>query len=294
MKSDRNILIAFLLNLSFSLFELFGGLFTNSVAVLSDAIHDLGDAVGIGVSYALEKKSKKSPDDSHTYGYGRYSVLGSMITTLLLLGGSVTVVVNAVHRILHPQDIHYTGMILLAVVGVAVNLAAAFFTRHGDSMNQKAVNLHMLEDVLGWIVVLVGAIVMRLTDFWLIDPMLSIGVAVFIFIHAWSHLKECLDLFLLKTPQEVTIDEVRRHVLAMDSISDVHHLHIWSIDGTTLCATMHIVTDGDHTAVKAAVKEELHAHGITHATLELESPEEHCADTHCHPQHASHHHHHHH
>ena len=126
MKSDRNILIAFLLNLSFAVFEFFGGLFTNSIAILSDAIHDLGDAVGIGVSYALEKKSKQVPDDSHTYGYGRYSVLGSMITTLLLLGGSVTVVVNAVHRILHPQDIHYTGMILLAVVGVAVNLAAAF------------------------------------------------------------------------------------------------------------------------------------------------------------------------
>ena len=293
MRSDKNILIAFLLNLSFSVFELIGGLFTNSVAIISDSVHDLGDAVSIGVSYFWEKKSKRQPDDVYTYGYSRYSVMGSVITVLILLTGSVLVVINAVNRIFDPQQIHYNGMIIFAVIGVAVNCLAAFFTRHGDSLNQKAVNLHMLEDVLGWIVVLIGAIVMRFTDFRLIDPILSIGVAVYIFIHAFSHLKEALNLFLVKIPAGVDIDEVKHHLKEIDGVLGVHHIHIWSLDGTQNCATMHIVTEGDPLTVKMAVKEELRQHGIAHATLELERRDEACEDAHCYIQPSCGHHHHH-
>ena len=198
MKTTRNILIAFILNFAFSVFEFVGGLFTGSVAIVSDAVHDIGDAASIGISYFLERKSKKQPDETYTYGYARFSVIGSVITTLILLFGSCVVIYNAIQRILTPTPIHYNGMIVFAIVGVVVNLAAALFTREGHSLNQKAVNLHMLEDVLGWIVVLVGAIVMRFTDFALIDPLMSIGVAVFILINAVGNLKEVLDLFLEK------------------------------------------------------------------------------------------------
>ncbi len=294
MKSEKNILIAFLLNLTFSVFELFGGIFTNSVAIISDSIHDLGDAASIGISYFLEKKSKRQPDDVYTYGYLRYSVMGSVITVLILLTGSVLVVINAVSRIIHPQDIHYNGMMIFAVIGVAVNFLAALFTRHGDSLNQKAVNLHMLEDVLGWIVVLIGAAVMRFTDFKMIDPILSICVAVYIFIHAFSHLKEALELFLVKIPKGVDIDEIKGHLTEIDGVLDVHHIHIWSMDGVQNCATMHIVTDADPLHVKNAVKEELREHGIVHATLELESTAESCEATHCHISSYAHQHHHHH
>ncbi len=296
MRSDKNILAAFVLNLAFSLFELIGGFFTNSVAIISDALHDIGDAVSIGVSYFLEKKSKRQPDEVYTYGYLRYSVMGSVITVLILLTGSVLVVINAVSRIVNPQPLHYDGMIAFAVIGVAVNFLAAFFTRHGDSLNQKAVNLHMLEDVLGWAVVLVGAIVMRFTDIKLIDPILSVCVAVYIFIHAFSHLKEALNLFLVKIPEGVDIDEIRHHLTEIDGVLDVHHIHVWSLDGIQNCATMHIVTDAEPLTVKKAVKAELREHGIAHATLELESEDEACADAHCHiqPNHGHHHHHHHH
>ena len=292
MKSEKNILIAILLNLSFSVFEFFGGIFTNSVAIISDSIHDIGDAVSIGISYFLEKKSKKQPDKTYTYGYLRYSVIGSIITTLILLVGSVLVVINAVKRILNPVNINYNGMIIFAVIGVVVNFLAAYFTRHGDSLNQKAVNLHMLEDVLGWAVVLIGAIVMRFTDFKLIDPILSILVAVYIFIHAFSHLKEAIDLFLVKIPEGINLDEIKHHLLEIEGILDVHHIHIWSMDGNQNYATMHIVTNGDHLKIKKAVKEELLDHGIVHATLELESENEHCEDEHCHTHGCSSHHHH--
>ena len=164
MKTEKNILIAFVLNLSFSLIEFMGGIFTGSVAIISDSVHDMGDALSIGIAYALEKKSKKQPDEKYTYGYGRFSVLGGLITTVILFVGSVVVIINALDRIINPTEINYDGMIIFALVGVAINFAAAYFTREGDSINQRAVNLHMLEDVLGWAVVLLGAIFMRFTE----------------------------------------------------------------------------------------------------------------------------------
>lgn len=297
MKTERNIFIAFLLNLSFSIFEFFGGIITGSVAIISDAVHDIGDAASIGASYFLERKSKKQPDEIYTYGYTRYSVIGSVITTLILLVGSAAVIYNAIIRIINPTEINYNGMIIFAIVGVVVNLAAAFFTREGDSLNQKAVNLHMLEDVLGWIVVLIGAVVMRFTDIRIIDPIMSIGVALFIFINAIRNLKDAVDLFLEKAPENVDIGEIKEHISEIEGVLNVHHIHIWSMDGHNNFATMHIVTNADHHKVKDAVREELKAHGIGHATLELEAEGEHCHNEHCHiktESHGHHHHHHHH
>jgi cobalt-zinc-cadmium efflux system protein len=299
MKSEKNILIAFILNLCFSVFEFIGGIITGSVAIVSDAVHDIGDATSIGISFFLEKKSKRQPDEEYTYGYARYSVIGSVITTLILLLGSAAVIYNAILRIITPTEINYEGMIIFAFFGVCVNFLAAFFTREGDSLNQKAVNLHMLEDVLGWAVVLVGAIVMRFTDIKLIDPILSICVAVYIFIHAFSHLNEALDLFLVKTPEGIDIDEIKSELMKLDGVTDVHHIHVWSMDGNGNYATMHIVTDSDQTEIKRSVKEALHDRGIVHATLETETEQEKCTDEHCRVLNScedghQHHHHHHH
>ena len=297
MKTEKNILIAFLLNLSFSIFEFLGGIFTGSVAIMSDAVHDIGDAASIGLSYFLEKKSKKQPDEKYTYGYARYSVIGSVITTLILLFGSVAVIYNAISRIVTPTPIHYDGMIVFAVVGVCVNLGAAFFTRGGESLNQKAVNLHMLEDVLGWIVVLVGAIVMRFTDIAVIDPAMSIGVAVVILINAIKNLKEVLDLFLEKTPHGIDISEIKEHITEIEGVLDVHHIHVWSMDGQSNYATMHVVTNAHHHQIKEKIREELREHGIGHVTIELEAEGEHCHDEYCHVEISAtsgHHHHHHH
>ena len=291
MKSERTIFIAFILNLLFSIFEFFGGLFTGSVAIISDAVHDIGDAVSIGISFFLEKKSKKQPDETYTYGYARYSVIGSVITTLILFLGSVIVIGNAVMRIISPTAIHYNGMIVFAIVGVCVNFGAAFLTRDGESLNQKAVNLHMLEDVLGWVIVLVGAVIMRFTNFVLIDPIMSIAVAIFILIHAIRNLKAAADLFLEKTPCDIS--DIKARILQTEGVMDVHHIHIWSMDGQHNYATMHIVTEKDPHSIKDSIRHTLLSQGIGHATLELETPEEHCHERHCHIDPPSHHHHHH-
>lgn len=298
MKTEKNILIAFILNLSFAVFEFFGGIFTGSVAIVSDAIHDVGDATSIGISYFLEKKSKRKPDEKYTYGYLRYSVIGSVITTLILLVGSVVVVINAINKIMNPTEINYKGMIIFAIFGLVINFVAAFVTHGGGSLNQKAVNLHMLEDVLGWAVVLVGALIMNFTDIKIIDPFMSIGVSVFIFINAFKNLKEVLDLFLEKTPHGISIEEIKANIFEIDGIEDVHHIHIWSMDGNSNFATMHVVTNCDAHEIKEKVREELSEHGISHATLELEAVGEHCHENDCNAHlnvnsgHAHHHHHH--
>lgn len=296
MKTEKNIFIAFLLNLLFSVFEFFGGIITGSIAIISDAVHDIGDAASIGVSYFLEKKSKKQPDDKYTYGYVRYSIIGSVITTLILLCGSVLVVFNAVMRIIEPAEINYDGMIIFAVIGVAVNFFAAFVTREGDSLNQKAVNLHMLEDILGWAVVLVGAVVMRFTDFWIIDPLMSVAVAGFIFINASKNLAIVLDLFLEKTPKNVDINELKEHLLNISGVFGVHHIHLWSMDGVNNYATLHVVTNLPPEEIKPLIREELREHGINHVTVETEKQDEICGEEVCRvdTETAHHHHHHHH
>lgn len=306
MKTEKSILIAFLLNLAFSVFELVGGIFTGSVAILSDAIHDIGDAVSIGLSYFLEKISHKRPDENYTFGYARYSALSSAITTLILIIGSVIVMINAVKRLITPTEIHYDGMIVFALVGILVNCSAAFFTREGKSLSQKSVNLHMLEDALGWIVVFIGAIVMRFTDFARIDPILSIVMSAFILVNAVRLMKDTLEVFLEKTPQGIDVHEIQHQVAEIPGVLDVHHVHIWTLDGHTHCATMHIVTDAPHHPLKETIREKLHELTISHATLEFEEEGVPCHDQHCgikpahgacghhHGHHHEHHHGHHH
>lgn len=298
MKTGKNILIAFILNLGFAIFELIGGAITGSVAIMSDAIHDIGDAASIGFSYFLERKSRRQPDKIYTYGYMRFSVLGGLITTCILLFGSATVIYNAILRLFNPVEINYEGMLFFAVVGVIVNFCAAYFTRDGDSINQKSVNLHMLEDVLGWAVVLIGGAIMYFTDIAIIDPLMSIGVAVFILINAIRNLKDVENLFLEKIPEGIDVEDIRHRLCEIDGVTDVHHIHVWSIDGINNYATMHIVAEGDFAAIKEAVRAALKEHDIGHSTLELESPDEDCHNhdchTHAHSGNGHHHHHHHH
>ena len=275
MKTEKNILVAFLLNLSFSIFELIGGIFTNSIAIISDAIHDLGDAISIGLSYFLEKKSSREADDVYTYGYARYSILGAVITNTILIVGSVFVIFNAVKRIINPTTINYDGMIIFAIFGVIVNFIAAYFTKDGDSLNQKAVNLHMLEDVLGWIVVLVGAIVIKFTKVSIIDPIMSIFVAVFILVNAFKSYRVILDLFLEKVPSNISLKEIKEQLLNLEDIKDIDNIHIWSIDGIDNYATMRVISSLENTKeLKEKIREELEQYGIDNTTIEFEKEDD--------------------
>lgn len=282
MKTEKNILILFILNIFFSLIELIGGIFTNSISIISDAIHDFGDAISIGISYFLEKKSKKKADNKYTYGYIRYSTLGALITNVILIVGSILVIINGINRVINPVEINYDGMIIFAIFGIVINLFAAHLTKGGHSLNQKAVNLHMLEDVLGWFVVLIGAIVIKFTHLILIDAIMSMAVAMFILFNAFKGLKKIIDLFLEKIPDNIKVEEIKKHLLQIENVIDVHHIHIWSMDGFNNFATMHIVIDNNKFwELKHKIKHELKEHGITHSTIELESNEHKCDEPEC-------------
>ena len=294
MKAERKILTAFILNLAFSIFEFVGGFLTGSIAVASDAVHDLGDCVSIGLSAFFERKASKAPNEKYTYGYIRFSVLGGLITSAVLFFGSLWVGAAAVLRIFSPQPVDHSGMLLFAAVGFSVNLAAAFFTKDGESINQRAVNLHMLEDVLGWAVLLAGAVVIRFTGLYIIDPILSLCVAIFILINAAKSLKDVLYLFLERVPQGINVSEIEDSVCALSGVISVHHIHIRSLDGVRHYATMHVKINGEGAKIKAEIKEKLKKYGICHSVLELEGEDENCSEPYCVISEAKAHHHHHH
>lgn len=292
MKTDKNILIAFILNICFSIIELIGGFITGSIAILSDSLHDFGDALSIGISFFLEKKSKKKANDKYTYGYIKYSVMGSVITTTILIVGSIFVIFESIKRVINPTEINYNGMIVIAVFGVIINTVAALKTKEGDSLNQKAVNLHMLEDVLGWLVVLIGGFLIKFTNISIIDPILSIIVALFILINSFKNMNDVLEIFLEKTPRDININEIKEHLQTLKGVKEVHHIHVRTIDGYSNFATLHVVVEKYSENIKNKIKEELKEHNISHSTVEIELENENCEDESCHVDNTTHHHHH--
>lgn len=296
MHSDKRILLACILNVTFSVFELVGSFFTGSTAILSDSVHDFGDAVALGASYFLERKSKKKPDKNYTYGYMRYSLLGGIISSIFLLLGSFFAIYQGIYRIFSAVEINYDGMILLSLIGVIVNFAAAYFTHGGKSLNQKAVNLHMLEDVAGWAVVLVGALLMKITYIRYIDPVMSILIAIFILVNAGKNLKSTIDIFLEKVPKDVDAEGLKKTLLLAEGVSDIHHLHIHSLDGIHHIATIHIVIkDGFK---KETIRKIFSDYNVAHITIETEALGEECENHECKilnnkPTEHCHHHHHH-
>jgi len=282
-KSTKNIRTAFALNLSFSAIELAGGLLTKSTAITTDALHDFCDCVAIAVSWFLEKKAERQPDRVYTYGYGRFSVLGALISSAVLVVSSLVAVFMSVPRIMHPAEIHYDGVLALAVLGFAVNSIAAYKTAKGRSLNEKAISLHLLEDVLGWAAVLATGIVMKAWDFPILDPILSILIAVFMLVNAAGNVKKIFDVFLERAPQGINIEQLKAHIRENDSIKDIHHVHIWTLDGTANFITLHaLISDaGELAVIKRHIKEELSAHGIAHSTIEFEFGNDTCDSPEC-------------
>ena len=276
LETDQKILVAFLLNLGFAILEVVGGLLSGSIAFASDALHDFADAATIAISYILEKKSKRAPDNKYTYGYVRYSVLGGVIATTILVVGAVMIVHEAIERLGEPSELNSGAMIGMSVIGLVVDLISVYATRGKGSINQRAVNLHMVEDVLGWAVMLVGSVVIHLTGWAFIDPVLSILVAGFVLYAAYQNLVEITDLFLEKTPHGIEIEKIRRELMKIEGVSGVHHIHVRSLDGEQIFATLHVVVKKYDAKIKQEVKERLKKYQITHSTVEIELAEEEC------------------
>ena len=210
--STGNIRLAFFLNFFFAIIELVGGVLTNSVAILSDALHDFGDSVSLGIAWYLQKLSTKGRDRYYSYGYKRFSLLGAVFISVILLVGSVFVIKESVERIMDPQEPNAKGMFLLAIFGVLINGAAVLRLKKGSSLNERAVSLHMLEDVLGWIAVLIVSIVMMFVDLPVLDPLLSIGISLWILSNIYKNLKDTFRIFLQQVPQNIDLQTLENRI----------------------------------------------------------------------------------
>jgi cobalt-zinc-cadmium efflux system protein len=278
---SQNLKVAFFLNLGFTVFEIIGGLYVNSVAIISDAIHDLGDSLSLGTAWYLDRKSRQGADKKFSFGYARFSLLGALINSLVLIAGSIYVINEAVGRILNPEHSNADGMIGFAVIGVAVNGYAAWKMSGGKSLNEKVVSWHLLEDVLGWVAVFIVGIILKFRDIHYLDPALSLLITAYILWGVLRRLKETLFVFLQGTPKDIDLVQIEKELQAIDNVQSLHHTHVWSLEGENHVFSTHlklqkIDTFAQILAVKTKAKDLLRKYPFEHFTIETELDEENC------------------
>jgi len=279
--SAQNIKVAFFLNLGFAILELIGGLLTNSLAILSDAIHDLGDAFSLGISWYLDKVSKRPRTKQFSYGLGRFSLLSALISSLVLLCGSLFIIIEAIPRLLKPEHSNAQGMIGFAVFGILVNGFAVLRLRKGKSMNEQVVSWHLFEDVLGWIAVLATGIIIYVKDIHVLDPILSLAIVLYVLLNVAKNLRKIVSLFLQSVPDGISISVIEKGIKTLASVTAVHDTHVWTLDGQHHILTTHVVIAKDTSeeralGIKHEVKEYIYTQGIEHATVETEREGEEC------------------
>jgi len=279
--STESIRVAFFLNLVFTLLEIAGGLWTNSLAILSDAIHDFGDSLSLGLAWYLDHFSKRTNDRRFSYGYRRFSLLSALINTLVLVGGSIVILSKAIPRLFNPQTANAPGMALIAVVGILVNGAAVVRLQGERSMNARVVAWHLLEDVLGWIAVLVVSIVLLLSDLYILDPILSILITLYVLYNTLSNLWKTASLFMQAVPENIDLDQIDEQLRAIPEIRSTHHTHVWSLDGEHHVLTTHIVigeetSKDDVVCIRSEIQDVLRGLAFAHTTVEIEFGDDDC------------------
>ena len=280
-QKEGNVKVAFFLNLSFTIIEVIGGLYTNSLAILSDALHDIGDSLSLGLSWYFQKLSKKGRTKTFSYGYKRFSLLGAIINSIVLVAGSIFILTKAIPELFNPGETNVEGMLYLSILGIVVNGAAVFKLRKGESLNEKVVSLHLLEDVLGWVAVLIGSVIMMYTDAPFIDPLLSVLISLFVLYNVYKNLKKSLLVILQGIPEEISIDDIRQKLKNISKVTDIHDCHAWSMDGQYNILTLHLRLDKDYklseqAKLKEQVRTQLKDESINHITIEFEAQGENC------------------
>ncbi|MEG0519278.1 MAG: cation diffusion facilitator family transporter [Bacteroidales bacterium] len=277
--ASKNIIVAFVLNSVFVVIELVGGILTNSIAILSDAMHDFGDCISLGIAWGLQKKSQQKRDEFYSYGYKCFSLLGSVFLSGILTISSLFVIYEAVKRIVSPQQVHAQGMLWLAILGILINGAAALRLKKGSTLNEKAVFLHIMEDVLGWVAVLLVSITMLFVNIPVLDPLLSIAISLWVLSNVYKNMRDTFKILLQAIPTDVDVKGLQQKLEGIDGIVSIHDLHVWTLDGVSHVMTLHVVTPladltlaQDTCQLKKQVDRIGSEFGITHITIEFEKP----------------------
>jgi cobalt-zinc-cadmium efflux system protein len=281
---EKNVGFAASLNILFTVIELIGGLLTNSLALLADALHDFVDSSALIIAWLAEKKAKQPATSKMTFGYRRLSLLSAGFTAIVLIAGSLLVLSQAIPRLINPEPVNAGGVILIAIIGVTINGLGYFRLKKGMSQNEKILSWHLMEDILGWIVLLTGAVIMKFWNKPVIDPIMTIAFTIFVLWGASKNAKETFNLLLEGVPKYIDIDKVKESILSVEGVRRVHDIHIWSLEGETDILTAHVVVENKYLQkpenIKQSIRSILKKRHIEHSTLELEG-EGVCSETVC-------------
>lgn len=240
MKAKYTVWLAFFLNLTYAIVEFIAGGVFGSSAVLADSVHDLGDAIAIGISAFLESISNREEDSHYTLGYKRFSLLGAMVTAVILMTGSVLVILENIAKIFHPQPVNDEGILWLGIIAITINVLASLVIRKGQTKNESILSLHFLEDTLGWVAVILMAIVLRFTDWYILDPLLSLAISFFILSKALPRFWSTLKIFLDAVPEGVDIQKIKTDLAELDHVASINQLNLWTMDGLEKNAIVHV------------------------------------------------------
>ena len=286
--ASNGIAWAFFLNLSFTIIEFVGGYWFNSAAIMADAVHDLGDSFAIGLAWVFQHLSQKAANQQYSYGYRRFSLLGALMNSAILLFGAVWIVTITLPRLAAPEMPNAQGMVILAIFGCLVNGFAVYKLSKGTSLNEKALNLHLLEDVFGWVAILIVAVTLNFKEWPLLDPILSLVFTVIIVYGAWGIFTSAAKVFLQAVPDTAAHKAIVECLTSIELVQEVHHLHFWSLDGERHVLTAHILlqrelTQCEQQQLKQTIAHNLSAFDLSHTTIEFEVPGEVCRDLDPHP-----------
>ena len=240
MKAKYTVWVAFFLNLSYAIVEFIAGGIFGSSAVLADSVHDLGDAIAIGISALLETISNREEDSHYTLGYKRFSLLGALVTAVILITGSILVILENIAKIFHPQSVNDEGIFWLGIIAITINVLASLVIRKGQTKNESILSLHFLEDTLGWVAVILMAIVLRFTDWYILDPLLSLAISFFILSKALPRFWSTLKIFLDAVPEGVDIQKIKTDLAELDHVASINQLNLWTMDGLEKNAIVHV------------------------------------------------------
>jgi cobalt-zinc-cadmium efflux system protein len=279
--SISNFKWIFFINLAFTILEAIGGLYTNSLAIVSDALHDFGDSFTLGLSWYLEGRSRKGSDARYTYGYRRFSLLSALANAIVLIAGSFYIFYEAIPRLIHPQPSNAEGMLILSVIGILVNGYAFYRFRRGQSLNVQMINWHLLGDLLGWIAVFIVSISLLFADIRILDPILSILINLYVLYNVVRNLRKTLALFMQAVPKSIVLPELEQSLQEIPGVQSIHHTHIWSLDGTHNVLTTHLVVEAcaekeDLIRIKKEVEQITHGMDVEHTTVEIDYEDEDC------------------
>lgn len=273
MKAKYTVWLAFFLNLTYAIVEFIAGGVFGSSAVLADSVHDLGDAIAIGISAFLQSISNREEDSHYTLGYKRFSLLGAMVTAVILMTGSILVILENIAKIFHPQPVNDEGILWLGIIAITINVLASLVIRKGQTKNESILSLHFLEDTLGWVAVILMAIVLRFTDWYILDPLLSLAISFFILSKALPRFWSTLKIFLDAVPEGVDIQKIKTDLAELDHVASINQLNLWTMDGLEKNAIIHLCLEdwGQMTETKNQVRQLLEERGIQNITIEVDT-----------------------